>query len=64
MDRRLLDYYESELRFLRDLGGEFARAHPGVAGRLALDANACADPYVERLLEGVAFLTARIGEAS
>ncbi|HMR29707.1 MAG TPA: type VI secretion system baseplate subunit TssF [Geminicoccaceae bacterium] len=60
MDRRFLDYYESELRFLRDLGGEFARAHPGVAGRLALDANACADPYVERLLEGVAFLTARV----
>ena len=35
MDRRFLDYYESELRFLRDLGGEFAQAHPGVAGRLA-----------------------------
>jgi type VI secretion system protein ImpG len=60
MDRQFLDYYESELRFLRDLGGEFARAHPGVAGRLALDANSCADPYVERLLEGVAFLTARV----
>jgi type VI secretion system protein ImpG len=60
MDRRFLGYYETELRFLRDLGTEFARAHPGIAGRLALDPNACADPYVERLLEGVAFLTARV----
>jgi type VI secretion system protein ImpG len=60
MDQRFLPYYESELRFLRDLGGEFARVHPGLAGRLALDANDCADPYVERLLEGVAFLTARV----
>ena len=60
MDRRFLGYYETELRFLRDLGGEFAAAHPGIAGRLALDPNTCADPYVERLLEGVAFLAARV----
>ena len=60
MDRRFLGYYETELRFLRDLGGEFAAAHPAIAGRLALDPNSCADPYVERLLEGVAFLAARV----
>jgi type VI secretion system protein ImpG len=60
MDRRFLDYYETELRFLRDLGAEFARAHPAVAGRLALDVTPCPDPYVERLLEGVAFLAARV----
>ena len=60
MDRRFLGYYETELRFLRDLGGEFAAAHPAIAGRLALDPNTCTDPYVERLLEGVAFLAARV----
>ena len=60
MDRRFLRYYEEELRFLRDMGGEFAASHPGVASKLGLDAFACADPYVERLLEGVAFLTARV----
>ncbi|MDN5870693.1 MAG: type VI secretion system baseplate subunit TssF, partial [Nitrococcus sp.] len=60
MDTRLLRLYEEELRYLRAMGGEFAREYPKVAGRLALDGFECADPYVERLLEGVAFLTARI----
>jgi type VI secretion system protein ImpG len=60
VDTRLLDYYNRELRYLRDLGGEFARDFPKVAGRLGLDAFECADPYVERLLEGFAFLAARV----
>jgi type VI secretion system protein ImpG len=59
VDTRLLEYYNRELRYLRDLGGEFARDFPKVAGRLGLDAFECADPYVERLLEGFAFLAAR-----
>ncbi len=60
MDNRLLRYYDRELRYLRELGGEFAREFPKIAGRLSLDEFACADPYVERLLEGFAFLTARV----
>ena len=60
MDKRLLEYYNRELRYMRDLGGEFARDFPKVAGRLGLDAFECADPYVERLLEGFAFLAARV----
>jgi type VI secretion system protein ImpG len=60
LDSRLLDYYGRELRYLRELGGEFARDFPKVAGRLGLDAFECADPYVERLLEGFAFLAARV----
>ena len=60
MDRRFLNYYEAELQHLRDVGGEFAKAHPQVAGKLGLDAVPCADPYVERLLEGFAFLAARV----
>ena len=60
MNPKLLSYYESELRHLRDMGGEFARDFPKVAGRLGLETYACADPYVERLLEGFAFLAARV----
>lgn len=60
MDPRMLDYYERELRYLRELGGEFAKEYPKVAGRLSLDAFDCADPYAERLLEGFAFLAARV----
>ena len=60
MDPRLLDYYNRELRHLREIGGEFAGEFPKIASRLALDSFECADPYVERLLEGFAFLAARI----
>lgn len=60
MDRRLLGYYNRELQHLREVGGEFAREFPKIAGRLNLDEFTCADPYVERLLEGFAFLAARV----
>lgn len=60
MDTRLLRYYERELHHLREMGGEFARDFPKVAGRLGLESHACADPYVERLLEGFAFMAARV----
>jgi len=60
MDRRLLRYTERELQFLREMGQEFAQEFPLVAGRLSLDVSPCPDPYVERLLEGFAFLAARI----
>ena len=56
----LLEYYESELSFLRQMGAEFAEKHPKIAARLQLDANRCDDPHVERLLEGFAFLAARV----
>ena len=60
MDPRLLRYYNQELRYLREMGGEFAREFPKVAGRLGLENLEVADPYVERLLEGCAFLAARV----
>src|SRR3954469_12645724 len=56
----LLTYYNGELAFLRELGAEFAARYPKVAARLLLEADKCEDPHVERILEGVAFLTARI----
>ena len=60
MDPRLLRHYDQELKFVREMGGEFAAEFPKIAGRLGLDAFECADPYVERLLEGFAFLAARV----
>ena len=50
-------YFEDELRYLREVGPEFARVNPEVARTLG---DAGSDPDVERILEGVAFLTGRI----
>ncbi|MBK8963227.1 MAG: type VI secretion system baseplate subunit TssF [Candidatus Competibacteraceae bacterium] len=60
MDPRLLEYYNRELQHLREVGGEFAKEFPKIAGRLGLEGFECADPYVERLLEGFGFLAARV----
>ena len=49
-------YYQDELTYLRELGREFAQAYPAIAPLLAERG----DPDVERLLEGVAFLTGKI----
>ena len=63
-NKRILDHYLRELAHLREGGAEFARAHPDVAARLALGDSAgpqaCPDPHVERLLEGFAYLAARV----
>ncbi|MCH7703729.1 MAG: type VI secretion system baseplate subunit TssF [Planctomycetes bacterium] len=56
----LLYYYERELTFLRRMGVEFAEKYPKVASRLLLEPSKCDDPHVERILEGFAFLAARI----
>jgi type VI secretion system protein ImpG len=60
MDPRLLSYYNQELAYMREMGAEFARHFPKIAGRLGMEGIEVADPYVERLLEGVAFLAARV----
>ena len=51
MDPRLLRYYNQELQYIREMGGEFASQYPKIAGRLGMETLECADPYVERLLE-------------
>jgi type VI secretion system protein ImpG len=55
-----LRYYEAEMRYLREAGKEFAKAHPDRARMLNLDRVGDRDPYVERLHEGFAFLTGRL----
>jgi type VI secretion system protein ImpG len=56
----LLVYYERELTFLRQMGAEFATHYPKVASRLQLEPTRCDDPHVERMIEAVALLAARI----
>lgn len=47
-------YYQEELSILRDLAAEFSREYPSIAPMLAATG---ADPDVERLLEGTAYLS-------
>ena len=60
MREELLEYYERELAYLRQLGGKFAEKYPRVASRLLLEPDRCDDPHVERLLEAFAFMAARV----
>src|SRR5947208_9345648 len=53
-------YYNRELEYLRNAAGEFAEKYPKIAGRLRLSPEAADDPHVERLLQGCAFISARI----
>jgi type VI secretion system protein ImpG len=52
-------YYQEELQYLRELGQDFAREHPHLGPMLA---EASSDPDVERVLQGVAYLTGAIRE--
>lgn len=58
----LLPYYERELGYLRRYSRDFAERYPKIAGRLAMSADGCDDPHVERMVESFAFLTARISK--
>jgi len=60
MSDDLLQHYDRELVAIRRLAGEFAAANPTVAARLRLTSDTVDDPHVERLLQGVAFLAARV----
>ncbi len=60
MTEELLPYYSSELAYLREQGDAFGRAYPKIARRLRLNSPGAEDPHVTQLMEGFAFLTARI----
>lgn len=60
MADELLTYYEKELAFIRQLGAEFSKEHPKIAGRLGINDDIIEDPHVSRLIEAFAYLNARI----
>ena len=57
---QLLPYYERELGLFRQYTREFSSRYPKAAGRLLIAGDTCEDPHVERLIQSVALLTARV----
>ncbi|MGR3436514.1 MAG: type VI secretion system baseplate subunit TssF [Shimia sp.] len=53
-------HYDRELHILRQRGAEFAREHGAMAGLLDRVRDGGGDPSVKLLLEGTAFLAARV----
>ncbi|MCI0151581.1 type VI secretion system baseplate subunit TssF [Paraburkholderia sediminicola] len=60
MDPRLLEYYTSELLYMRELANEFAQAYPKIARRLGMQAGEIGDSHVERLIQSFSFMAARM----
>src|SRR6188768_4076370 len=60
MDREFLELYDRELKLLREQAREFAEEYPGIADRLGGVTQDAADPMISGLLEGAAFLAARV----
>jgi type VI secretion system protein ImpG len=60
MTDELLSYYNRELSYVRRLINDFIDEQPDAASRLRVRKDGTDDPHVERLLEGFAYLTARI----
>ncbi len=58
----LFSHYERELVALRRLSREFADRYPKVAGNLHMVGETCDDPHVERLIQSVALLGARVSK--
>jgi type VI secretion system protein ImpG len=60
VNREFLDLYNIELQLLKEHGKEFAEAYPEIAGRLGGLLAERSDPMISGLLEGTAFLAARV----
>ncbi|MCP4178916.1 MAG: type VI secretion system baseplate subunit TssF [bacterium] len=60
MKKDFIEFYNNELYYLREMAELFAEENPQIASNLGIEGFTCSDPYVERLLEGFAFLAARV----
>jgi type VI secretion system protein ImpG len=60
MNREFLEFYNKELSLLREQAAQFAQEYPGVAERLGGLVSDRLDPMIGGLLEGSAFLAARV----
>jgi type VI secretion system protein ImpG len=58
----LFAQYERELVTMRQLCREYAERYPKVAAKLQMGGEACDDPHVERLIQSVALLCARVSK--
>src|ERR1700750_1933806 len=60
MNREFLDLYNTELQLLNEHARQFADEYPGIAERLGGILDDRIDPLIGGLLEGAAFLAARV----
>lgn len=60
MTQTLFQYYERELQYQREQACDFAARYPAAAGRLRMDATGVSDPHVERIIQSVSLLAARV----
>ena len=60
--KNFLSYYHDELLFLRKKGGEFAKNHPEIASKLDIKDGESTDPQTERIIESVAFMSAKLNQ--
>jgi len=60
MNREFLDLYNTELQLLNEHARQFAEEYPGIAERLGGILEDRIDPLIGGLLEGAAFLAARV----
>lgn len=60
MNREFLEHYNRELKILYERSREFAEEYPGVAERLGGLTEDVMDPGIAGLLEGAAFMAARV----
>jgi type VI secretion system protein ImpG len=60
MNREFLDLYNRELKLLQEQARDFAEEYPGIAERLGGLVEDRSDPMIAGLLEGAAFLAARV----
>lgn len=60
--KNFLELYNDELRYFREAGNQFSLSHPQIAQHLGMHVDGVLDPFVERLLEGAAFLSTRVQE--
>ena len=60
MNREFLEFYDRELKLLYERTREFAEEYPNMAGRLGILTADKMDPMIAGLLEGAAFMAARV----
>src|SRR5258708_15253824 len=60
MNREFLDIYNSELQLLNEHARQFAEEYAGIAERMSGILEDRVDPLIGGLLEGTAFLAARV----
>lgn len=59
MDPRFLEEYLRQLRYINESAHEFGKDYVKIGRRLGISETEIADPFVQRLLESFAFVTAR-----